>query len=173
LGRLRSQGPCLFLPQKKLKRLFILLLPALLCACKPSTGSPTQVKANLSKTLPGHWRSEYLRIRVNSYAGRDSSFQVEADQNRQSELLFEAEFSTEQRRFYFRYPQKSQLNERGFWNTFGDTLLLVQPGLSAQYKVLLEKNRAQLSSLLDWDHDGSEDDEFYAILTFWGKRKPK
>jgi hypothetical protein len=52
---------------------------------------------------------------------------------------------------------------RGIWNLLGDTLMLISPTASYTYQVSLQSNRAIYSSIIDWDGDGEEDDEYFAI----------
>ena len=76
--------------------------------------------------------------------------------------------------YYFQADQKFRLvhrslqgeifdERRGIWNTFGDTLVLIEPENTVQYIVRIGNGKATFRNFRDWDGDGAEDDEYQGL----------
>ena len=156
---------------KKSSLFCILLGLGVFFACKrePSNTSAAE-SPNLKTVLPGTWAATYLNVKMPTYQAGDTTEVFEA-----SEEYWEAKYQVKPYRTYFGEDKKFHTvfrgvrgdvfgETKGIWNVFGDTLMMIEPEKTVQYKILIEKGMAHFSAVLDWDQDGKEDDEFYAIF---------
>ncbi|HKK74865.1 MAG TPA: hypothetical protein VJ953_07335 [Saprospiraceae bacterium] len=154
-----------------------LLLLAFSFSCKQEVNDKTeaQPRQDLTQALQGTWEAKYLKIDVNTYQGQDSSFVFEV-----SEETWERDYSVKPFRTFFaadstfRTTRRSNNNnllgeDRGLWRTFGDTLMLIEPNNTSQYKVIIDKGQAEWAGVIDWDLDGEEDDVYYATYRYVGR----
>jgi len=151
-----------------------LLLFLALVACQsknaPSTENQSET-VDLKTTLPGTWEAVAFRVNVNSFQNTDSTFTLEVAagewENKLQMRPILTEYSTDNRyRSTYRNLSDSLLRtERGIWNVFGDTLMLVSPEATYQYEVIQQGKNLEFRSILDWDGDGVEDDEYVGIQT--------
>ncbi len=151
--------------------LFFVLFCITHFACKREEAKTADTPApDLKAILPGTWAATYLNVKMPTYQSGDTTEVFEA-----SEEYWEAKYQVKPYRTYFGEDQKFRTvfrgirgdifgENKGVWNTFGDTLMMIEPKKTVQYKILIEKGMAHFSSVLDWDQDGKEDDEFYAIF---------
>lgn len=140
-------------------------------ACKREPGKAPETKApDLKTVLPGTWAATYLNVKMPTYQSGDTTEVFEA-----SEEYWEAKYQVKPYRTYYGDDKKFHTvfrgvrgdvfgEAKGIWNVFGDTLMMIEPKKTVQYKVLIDKGMAHFSAVLDWDQDGKEDDEFYAIF---------
>lgn len=126
-------------------------------------------KVLLKEVLPGIWESVSVRVLVNSAESTDSSYVFEVREEEWGERL-----GTRPIRYHFQLDNKYRqefiaLNgelmstSQGMWNTFSDTLMLIEPNATYQYIVSTGKGLAEFRTLLDWDGDGQEDDEYLGV----------
>ncbi len=157
----------------KLAKLCVLLASILVLAdCQPSKGekeADTPPAVPLKEALPGTWESVSVKVVVHTAEGTDTSYVFE---------VLEEEWPTrlgmKPIRTYF-HPDNTYRQEfidvtdkvinvaRGMWNTFGDTLMLIEPDATYQYIITPTKGMAEFRAVLDWDGDGQEDDEYLGI----------
>lgn len=142
----------------------------LLIACQGQEAKPAEEKGALNEALPGAWQSVSVRVLVNSAEGLpDSSYVFEVREEEWAVRL-----GSQPIQWYFlpdnKYRQEfTALNgqsmsvTKGLWNTFGDTLMLIEPNATYQYVVSTGKGLAEFRTLLDWDGDGQEDDEYLGV----------
>ena len=160
-----------------MQRIFwLVILGGLIYACAPnSPEAEVEQTVNLAAQLPGTWEVKYMKVEVDTYQNLDSNFVFEI-----GEQIWERQYAVRPFRTYFaqdstfRTVRRSldganMSEDRGLWKTFGDTLLLIQPNSTLQYKVLIEEGQAKWAGVVDWDYDGLEDDVFYAEYRFVGK----
>lgn len=157
----------------KIKWLAI-LLPALSlwgCQGEPSAGQE-EVSAKqppLKEALPGTWESVSIRVDVNTAENTDSSYVFEVKEEEWAQRL-----GSRPIRFYFQPDNKYRQEftalsgevvsaTRGMWNTFGDTLMLIEPNATYQYQVATGKGLAEFRTMMDWDGDGQEDDSYLGV----------
>ena len=151
------------------------MLALAIAACQSDKKEIAAEKANLETTLPGTWETIYMKVKSPTFEKSDSTSVFEA-----SEEYWEARFGVKPYRTYFSEDKKFHTVYRGLngtlisevsgiWNAFGDTLMMVEPKATSQYKVLAEKGRAHFSAVMDWDGDGEEDDEVYFIYRLISK----
>lgn len=165
----RKTGSFAIPPDIKLLLLFLGVLVAWSCR-RDTDRAPEVVKPDLKVVMPGTWAATYLNVKMPTYQSGDTSEVFEA-----SEEYWEAKYQVKPYRTYFGGEQKFRTvfrgvrgdvfgEAKGIWNIFGDTLVMIEPNKTVQYKVLIDKGMAHFSAVLDWDQDGEEDDEFYAIF---------
>lgn len=139
------------------------------CQSDQSQSSETEDKPDLKKELPGTWEMVSLRVNINSFDNRDTTvvFEIREPQwekayrVKPSRTYFEMD---NQYRQEFRSIVDTLISEnRGMWNSFGDTLMLIEPDTSYQYIVDIERGLAEFRSMVDWDGDGQEDDEYLGV----------
>lgn len=141
------------------------------CQNEPTTeeGATAEQAADLQSTLQGTWQTVQINVAVNSADGLDS-FRSE----QLSEGLWEREFNMQPPVYYFQPDQKFRRlhrttagevasESRGIWNTFGDTLMLIEEEATYQYIVKYGNGRATFRTVLDWDDDGEADDVFQSL----------
>ncbi len=150
----------------------------LLSGCKDdpgNTGNKRQQKAAasiLEEKLPGTWEMKYLKIKVDN---PDTAYVFEV-----SEDFWERKYSVKPYRTYFGPDHRFRTahrglggqmisEERGMWNVFGDTLVMITPNSTQQFKVKLEAGTAHFSGIIDWDGDGKETEAYYAIQRYVAK----
>ena len=157
------------------KRFLILVLGVSAFACKQEASQQTEPgKAEqavpLKETLPGTWESVSIRVEVNTAGNTDSSYVFEVLEEDWAERL-----ATKPIKYYFQPDNKYRqefiaLNDeimstaKGMWNTFGNTLMLIEPDATYQYQVSSSKGLMQFSATLDWDGDEQEDDNYLGIF---------
>lgn len=107
-----------------------------------------------------------MEVLILSLDGLDSSYSISVrEQEWEAKLgmrpILTEFFPDHKYRREYRDLQDSltQVN-RGIWNLFGDTLMLIEPGATYQYKLRLEGDFLRFETYLDWDGDGVEDDEY-------------
>lgn len=155
--------------------LVLLIALTFSCASETNQSEKAEQKVDLSQALLGTWEAKLLKIDVDTYQGQDSSFVFEV-----SEENWEREYSVKPFRTFFAADStfrttrrgitgKLMGEDRGLWRTFGDTLMLLQPNSTSQYKVLIEKGQAEWAGVIDWDLDGVEDDVYYATYRYVGR----
>lgn len=126
-------------------------------------------QTDLKSILLGTWQTTQINVAVNSADGLDS-FRSEY----LTQAIWEKDFNMQPPIFIFQPDQKYKtihknlagqiLNEaRGIWNTFGDTLMLIEADVTYQYIVKSGKGKAAFRTFLDWDGDGEADDEYQSI----------
>ncbi len=124
---------------------------------------------DLKTTLLGTWQTSQINVAVNSADGLDS-FRAEY----LTQEIWEKDFNMQPPIYYFQPDQKFRtvhkrldgkiINEsRGIWNTFGDTLMLIESEVSYQYVVKRGNGKAAFRTFLDWDGDGEADDEYQSV----------
>ncbi|MBK7870159.1 MAG: hypothetical protein IPJ74_05455 [Saprospiraceae bacterium] len=137
-----------------------------------SLQSNSQENVDLKSALPGVWEAISFRVNIN---GADSSvtpsvFEV-AESDWVEKLNIRPIITYYDTTNKFRSEYKNQSDSlvgltRGIWNTFGDTLMLIAPDATYQYKVTMQNGKAEFRCLLDWDGDGLEDDEYIGIQKY-------
>lgn len=148
-----------------------LLLNIILIACqsKNTSSAENQVNIDLKTDLPGTWEALAFKVNINTFQNTDSTFVMEIKTGEWEEKMqmrpIQTEYSADNRyrSTYHNLSDSLIRTERGVWNVFGDTLMLISPEATYQYEVTLQGETAQFRSLLDWDGDGQEDDEYIGI----------
>lgn len=142
----------------------------LACQSKNTVATENQTtKADLKTILPGSWEALSFRVQMNTFQNTDSSFILEVKagewENKLQMRPIQTEYSADNRYRSYSYNRSDSLirTERGIWNVFGDTLMLISPEATYQYQVIMKSDILEFKSLLDWDGDGQEDDEYIGI----------
>ncbi len=158
------------------KQVLLLLLSGLAMACQSNGKEEEPAPAvDLKSALPGAWEAISLDVQVNSFQGADTGFVFSIrEENWEQRLGVKPKrtvFQLDNRfRSEFRSLQDSLIDvQRGIWNVFGDTLMMVEPDATTQYEVRLHSGLADFRSLIDWDGDGQADDEMLEVFRYVGK----
>lgn len=151
--------------------LFAILMLGTLSSCQQdqSNQETEEEEVDLKSALQGTWQTFQINVAVNSADGLDT-FRTES----LTEAIWKDVFNMEPPVWYFQPDQKFRrvhrnLNggivdqSRGMWNTFGDTLVLIEPEATYQYLVKVGEGRAAFRTFLDWDADGESDDEYQGL----------
>lgn len=140
------------------------------CQSKHTQSAENQtVSLDLKTLLPGKWETVAFKVNINTYQNTDSTFVLEVKGGEWEDKLQMRPIQTEysaRNRYQSNYHNLSDSlirTERGIWNIFGDTLMLISPEATYQYKVNWQGEMVELRSVLDWDGDGQEDDEYIGI----------
>lgn len=150
---------------------FFLGLGLLFGACQQDNASSTSTpdEVDLKTALRGTWQTFQINVAVNTADGKDT-FRTES----LTQEVWEQGYGMEPPIYYFQADQKFRLvhrsvkgeiidQRRGMWNTFGDTLVLIEPENTVQYIVRIGEGRATFRNFRDWDGDGAEDDEYQGL----------
>ncbi len=149
----------------------LLFTSLMLTQCQP-TAEPEAGSAPalpLGQVLPGTWESILVRVEVNTSENTDSSYVFEIREEEWLERTgmrpIRAYFQPDnQYRQVFTAGNDTIISEaRGLWNTFSDTLMMIEPKATYQYIVKIDKGLAEFRTMLDWDGDGAEDDAYLGI----------
>ncbi|MCB0705172.1 MAG: hypothetical protein KDC34_07670 [Saprospiraceae bacterium] len=136
------------------------------CASESSAEETPKVQVNLDSILIGTWENISLEVIVNSFNNTDSSFSILVPRGSWEEKLGIKPIKTtyDGNNTYqseYRNPSDSLIRTtRGIWNIFGDTLMLIEPEATYEYKVRIRESMAEFQSILDWDGDGKFDDSY-------------
>jgi len=138
-------------------------------ACQDDTTTQQRENIPLDEAIIGVWEAVSFRVIVNSVQNSDSSYVFEIEERDWENRLkvkpvlryfYKNKKFVEQFRGLDEVPYDTT---RGMWNTFGDTLMMVEPNATYSYEVSIEKGLSEYYGLLDWDGDGNADDEYIGI----------
>jgi hypothetical protein len=127
------------------------------------TGTAQTLKEPLAQALPGEWKNLYVRIHIKDKV-------VEADSSNWEERLHIKPIHTwfnkdGSYRSEYRNLQDSLVRvSSGSWSIEGDTLTMDEatPEVShMKFHLLVEKDIASFSGLIDFDGDGKANDLYY------------
>lgn len=149
----------------------ILFTLILLAGCTNDEAGKTEgadpPAVDLKTVLPGTWEKIGLVVDIQSFDNQDTSFTVElreedwirSTQSLPTRTYFDVNNNYRQ---VFRALNGDTISvSRGMWNTFSDTLLLVEPDTSYQFILTLNENgNLEFRRKIDWDGDGIEDDDY-------------
>jgi hypothetical protein len=151
----------------------------LLAACQNGSAEQETLapRVDLKTALPGVWELVSIQVRINSFEGQDTSFVFEISEDqwesiykvRPARTIFDAQ--NRYRREYRAIGGDTLSVDRGMWNAFNDTLLLIEPDTSYQFLVnmLPGKGLAEWRRMVDWDGDGQADDEYLELQRLVGR----
>jgi len=150
------------------------LLLFIFFACQDDTPQQTRDELPLEEALIGVWEAVSFEVLVNSVQNSDSSYVFEITeqdwQNRLKVLPVQRYFYKD-KKFIEQFRGLDGVpydTLRGMWNTFGDTLMMVEPNATYNYEVDIEKGMSTYYGLLDWDGDGNADDEYTGVYRLVG-----
>ncbi|MFT5999547.1 MAG: hypothetical protein ACI81P_002005 [Neolewinella sp.] len=157
-----------------LKTLFLAcVLPLALFSCKneASVVDPITPAVDISEALLGTWETIEVKTESPTYQGLDTTiYQTirEADWGRlygvrPSRTHYTADGKL--KRTY--YNVKGQITDitNGLWKAKGtDSLLVIEPNTTLNYRYELNGDRLTLTGTIDWDFDGEQDDKYRAVL---------
>lgn len=123
----------------------------------------------LEEALIGEWSNVSMRVWVNSYQNSDTSFIVDIpEESWEMKMNIKPIITTinEDGTYFseFRTSFDSLIYQPdGTWMLDGDTLIMEDHQAIYKYQIFIDGDRAEFSSLLDWDKDGAHDDEYLGI----------
>lgn len=157
-------------------RILIALLFAIgIGACGSAPPANERAPLPYDSLLVGQWQQVGMEVVITSMDGLDSSYSISVPPEKWEEQMnirpiFTEYFPDHRYRTEFRDLRDSLTRvSRGIWNIFGDTLLLIEPDATYQYRMERHPAGLKLFTFLDWDGDGVEDDEYTGIQ----KKLPK
>ena len=139
------------------------------CQGEASKADTTEKQRPLNELLPGTWETISIRVEVNTTENTDSSYIFEVKEEEWASrlgsrpILFYFQPDNKYRQEFVALNDEVMSTARGIWNTFGDTLMLIEPNATYQYQVAIGKGLAEFRTMLDWDGDGQEDDSYSAV----------
>ena len=125
---------------------------------------------DLETLLPGTWETIDIKMVLNTVNGQDSINFVHIAEGQWGKKI-----GMNPPRIYYlndnkyrkeRITADGQIIEthRGIWNTFGDTLMMIEPDATYQYIVKAnDQGLTEYRSLEDLDGDGEVDDEYVGV----------
>lgn len=145
-----------------------LLLACLACGQVDSDTTDAD-DTTLENLLPGTWEAVSIYVDVQSAMNADTSFVFRINDGDWSNI-----FQVLPPRTYFERDNKYRTEyrdlrdsvmsiDRGMWNVFGDTLMMIEPEVTYQYLVTQKSGLIELSGFRDWDNDGQEDDTYREV----------
>lgn len=151
--------------------LYSLLGSFFLLGCQSDKPPQTETKpeVDLTAELPGTWETVSIKVNINSFNNLDTNmvFEIKEEQwepvyrVRPSRTYFELD---NQYRQEFRSITDSLISvNRGVWNVFTDTLMLIEPDTTYQFVVSVDSGMARFHRLVDWDGDGEADDDYLGV----------
>ena len=154
---------------------FLLLSTLILASCQtePKNQETEAETLDLEQTLPGTWEMVSIRVQVNSFENTDSSY-VQEIKEEEWEKVFSVkpvktyfEVDNKYRRAFFNINGEVVSEDRGMWNVFNDTLMMIEPNVTYQYIIDQKPSGLlQFYAILDWDSDGQEDDEYLGVQRY-------
>lgn len=154
-----------------------LFLAVILILAAFSCGERSDTQLNLKETLPGMWITSKIEVTINGLNGTDSTLVEKVEESTWRNRFFvhppEYFFGSDNkyRRVHRSLADTLISNARGLWNTFGDTLMLIEPDATYQYIVSKENDQVVFKTMVDWDGDGETDDQFISWQRLLRKMK--
>jgi hypothetical protein len=123
----------------------------------------------LEQDLTGTWVNESMRVWVKSYNHSDTSFIVDINSENwemkmtikpiRTQINADGTYLSE-----FRNSFDSLIyRPKGTWFLDGDSLIMEDQQAVYRYQVFIDGDRAEFRSLVDWDDDGANDDEYFGV----------
>ena len=129
----------------------------------------------LNEALPGEWRNSTLKVKIYSAGGRtDSVATIEVHYGEWDSMMqfkpirtyfLPASNGPKSGGYYSDYlalDGSLMFRKTGSWKVNGDSLTMEENGIPYKYFVeFLAEGELAFTSIMDWDNDGSVDDEYY------------
>jgi hypothetical protein len=148
-------------------------LPLLLISCKNETpavdSAPPAV--DISEALLGTWETIEVEANSPTYQGLDTTIHQiirEADWGRLYGVRpARTEYTADGKLKRTYYNANGQITDvtNGLWKAKGaDSLFVIEPNTTLNYRHELNGERLTLTGIIDWDFDGEKDDDYRAVL---------
>ncbi len=145
-----------------------LLLSLLACEAKEPPPPP---EPPFSERILGTWETVEVEATSPTYQGLDTTVHQiirEADWGRLYGVRPSRTVYTNDgklKRTYYNSAGQVTDVTNGLWREKGtDSLLVIEPNTTLNYRYQLEGERLTLTGVIDWDYDGEVDDDYRAIL---------
>jgi hypothetical protein len=150
----------------------LLILLFIFSACNDSAQDQQNAAATsqLNQQLPGTWEAVSVQVQLNSVnniADSNEIFTIKEEEwigrlgVKPVKTFYQADNKYRQE-FTGLNDSIMSLN-RGMWNVFGDTLMMIEPTTTYQYTVMIKSGLAEFRAMVDWDGDGEEDDAYLGV----------
>jgi len=148
---------------------WILLTIALACFSCQTTRATAEKKVALESKIVGNWEHVSLEVNLPTFNNSDTTEMLVVGKGqwesklgqRPMKSVFRAN-NTYELQYYTITDSLFQV-DRGVWNSFGDTLMMIEPNNTYQYVVRMKDKYAEFKALVDFDGDGKEDDSYSSI----------
>ncbi len=131
-------------------------------------------KHEFKDDLIGQWQSEILYVKKNTFKGTDSTAVLDVNPENYLEKtglktsIIEYGKDHDYTEKYIGPDGTVKFSQSGYWFIKGDTVIMsIYKPLTNQsvqkYHFKIDNNRATFTSLMDYDGDGFEDDEFRGV----------
>lgn len=149
----------------------LLICGMLLAGCSSDQAEPTTPVAPIAEALLGTWETVEVETTSNTYLGLDTTVHQrisEADwKNTYGIKPARTVYSADGKlvRTYYNLAGEVTDVTHGLWKVRGtDSLFVIEPNVTLQYKHELDGSRLTLTGVVDWDFDGEKDDNYRAVL---------
>jgi hypothetical protein len=151
----------------------LLICAFLLAGCGQENAATTATPPvpAIAEALLGTWETVEVETTSNSYYGQDTTVYqkiMEADwKNTYGIKPARTVYSADGKLVRTYYNLAGEITDltHGLWKAQGtDSLFIIEPNVTMQYKYELDGSRMILTGLVDWDFDGEQDDNYRAVL---------
>jgi len=125
--------------------------------------------SQLENEFIGEWANVSMRVVVRTYNNSDTSFIVDINEDNWelkmnikpivTTIFDDGTYISEFRNSFDSLIYKP----KGTWLIDGDSLIMRDNQAVYKYQIFIDGNRAEFKSLVDWDKDGKEDDEYFGV----------
>ncbi|MEM9930114.1 MAG: hypothetical protein AAF840_09870 [Bacteroidota bacterium] len=161
-----------------MRHTYIALCCLLICSfmsCETKEPPPPPAPS-FSELILGTWETIEVEAKAPTYQGLDTTVHHlirEADWGRLYGVRPSRTVYTDDgklKRTYYSSAGAVTDVTNGLWREQGqDSLLVIEPNTTLNYRYQLEGGRLTLSGIIDWDYDGEKDDEYRAVLRLVSK----
>ena len=148
---------------------YVAFLVLVLSQCQSDNNHTDKNRIDLMEVMPGTWESISVNVTVNSVNNTDSAYVFSIE-----EADWKRKLGVQPLRHYYaadrNYRRESRSIKdtlidltRGKWFINGDSIRLVTPEATYEYEVTIDNGISTFRSLLDWDNDGAQDDEYIGV----------
>lgn len=125
--------------------------------------------SQLEEEFIGEWANVSMRVHVRSFNNSDTSFMVDINEDNWelkmnikpiiTTIFDDGTYISEFRNSFDSLIYKP----KGTWLIDGDSLIMQDNQAIYKYQIFIDGTRAEFKSLVDWDKDGKEDDEYFGV----------
>lgn len=162
-----------------MNRYYIVIIVIIAFGCTSSTesrsASEDQVEQKSDKPIDkatfmvGTWKNLNLQVAMKSYKSSEDDSLLLVGENQWEEILqikpiltvynSDGSYTSD-----YRNPSDSLvLQGKGEWSIAGDSLIMIEYGISNNYFLKIEGDKAEFTANLDWDEDGLKDDAYHCV----------
>ena len=131
--------------------------------------------SQMEEDFIGEWANVSMRVMVRTYNNSDTSFMVDINEDNWelkmnikpivTTVFDDGTYISEFRNSFDSLIYKP----KGTWIIDGDSLIMEDHQAVYRYQIFIDGDRAEFKSLVDWDNDGKNDDEYFGVQRKQGK----